>query len=367
MARLLFITTKDVQNSSDGGGQCTNRNYLSFCEILGEKNVVVFNIRAEFKKAPNWRIEKRANYFLGFFEGLSKRIIQQICQKAASFDVVFIDESPYGAIAYYLKKNQYKGRIISFFHNVEYKLMQEQIRKNPLKSWKGLITRYNEKSAFRYSDERVVLNKRDVKALRKLYGPQPCHVIPISFIDVAGKLQNAPMDSPLTVLFVGSRWYANIHGISWFIKNVLDEVDIRLQVAGRGMDEIKEQFKHPKVDLLGFVPDLSVVIKAADLILAPIFLGSGMKVKTCEALMYGKNIIGTKEAFEGYELNYDKVGALCNTKEEFIRHMQSLCLHPGNKFNAYSRACFEERYSFEATLPHFRKLLAPKTVANSVL
>ena len=41
-----------------------------------------------------------------------------------------------------------------------------------------------------------------------------------------------------------------------------------------------------------------------------------MKVKTCEALMFGKNIIGTKEAFEGYELDYQKVGAMCNTKEE---------------------------------------------------
>jgi hypothetical protein len=36
-----------------------------------------------------------------------------------------------------------------------------------------------------------------------------------------------------------------------------------------------------------------------------------MKVKTCESLMFGKNIFATTEAFEGYELDYDKVGALC--------------------------------------------------------
>lgn len=35
----------------------------------------------------------------------------------------------------------------------------------------------------------------------------------------------------------------------------------------------------------------------------PIFSGSGMKVKTAEALMYGKFLIGTKEAFEGYEID----------------------------------------------------------------
>lgn len=43
-----------------------------------------------------------------------------------------------------------------------------------------------------------------------------------------------------------------------------------------------------------------------------------MKIKTCEGLMFGKNILGTSKAFEGYDLNYCKVGAVCNTKEEFI-------------------------------------------------
>ncbi len=39
-----------------------------------------------------------------------------------------------------------------------------------------------------------------------------------------------------------------------------------------------------------------------DYIISPIFVGGGMKVKTCEALMYGKNIIGTSESFEGYDI-----------------------------------------------------------------
>ena len=46
--------------------------------------------------------------------------------------------------------------------------------------------------------------------------------------------------------------------------------------------------------------------------LFPIFEGSGMKLKTCEALMFGKNIIGTPEAFAGYDIDdYTNVGACC--------------------------------------------------------
>lgn len=48
-----------------------------------------------------------------------------------------------------------------------------------------------------------------------------------------------------------------------------------------------------------------------------------MKTKTAEALMYGKTIIGTKEAFEGYVLD-EKAMKLCSNAQEFID--TALCL-----------------------------------------
>lgn len=48
----------------------------------------------------------------------------------------------------------------------------------------------------------------------------------------------------------------------------------------------------------------------ADFLIAPIFEGSGMKLKTAEALMYGKTVFGTTEAFEGYDVDYEQVGGL---------------------------------------------------------
>jgi hypothetical protein len=91
--------------------------------------------------------------------------------------------------------------------------------------------------------------------------------------------------------------------------------------------------------------------------ISPIFKGSGMKVKTCEALMYGKNIIATQEAFEGYEIEYDKVGALCNTREEFIYALNSYTSARKEKFNKFSREYFLEKYSFKVTLKKFEEIL----------
>jgi hypothetical protein len=63
--------------------------------------------------------------------------------------------------------------------------------------------------------------------------------------------------------------------------------------------------------------------------------------------MYGKNIIGTTEAFEGYDVDYNKVGALCNTKEEFIKVLNEVSKHPLPRFNQYARQLFLEKYSEE--------------------
>ena len=53
-------------------------------------------------------------------------------------------------------------------------------------------------------------------------------------------------------------------------------------------------------------------------VIMPIFMGGGMKVKTAEALMNGKTIFGSKEAFEGYDLEDISGLYLCEDKDAFI-------------------------------------------------
>ena len=83
----------------------------------------------------------------------------------------------------------------------------------------------------------------------------------------------------------------------------------------------------------------------ADFVISPIFEGSGMKTKTAEALMFGKTIFGTKEAFEGYSFDYGKVGCLCNNAEDFICAIDNYNLTKF-RFNDYSRNMYLRNYSF---------------------
>lgn len=362
---ILFISSRDVNSKSHGGYQCTNRNYMSFCELLGFDNVKVHNLNLESKNSLLKKILRRVNILLGFYPGLSYKKIQEIIQISKNYKCIFIDSSCYGVIAYYLKKRKYNGKIICFFHNVEYKIQLQKAKINPLGFLMIFLVHYNERMACKYSNEIVVLADRDFTDLQKIYGIRDIHIIPISMTDTFKYQSNENVSIPPTCLFIGNYWYANIHGLDWFVNNVLDEVDIKLQIVGTGMDELREKYSHPKIEFLGFVSNLSSILINADYFICPIFLGSGMKVKTCEALMYGKNIIGTKEAFEGYEVDYKKVGALCNTKEEFILAIKNICNEKKLKFNLYSRNYFLEKYSFKATLKKFAELLP--TQFNNIL
>lgn len=355
--KILFISTSDVLRKHHGGELCTNRNYLSFCNLVGEKNVTVVNLMETIPSGITNALKKRINYLKGYYEGLSNEMLQKLTELANQHDIVFINTSCHGSLAYYLKKQNYKGKIISFFHNIEYNIQKDKLKMQPWKLLEVLTIKINENRACKYSDSLVALNDRDGEGLKKIYKTDKPNIIPISLTDSLQKPKNNVTKNPPTLLFTGNNWYANIHGINWFIENVLDHVDIKLQITGHRMDKLSDKFNHPKIEFLGFVDDLASVMAEADYIILPIFIGSGMKVKTCEALMHGKNIIGTQESFEGYNIQPSKVGALCETKEEFIESINSLCFSERSKFNPDSRDYFLNHYSFEATLPQFKSLL----------
>ena len=159
-------------------------------------------------------------------------------------------------------------------------------------------------------------------------------------------------------MFLGAYFPANVEGIEWFVKEVLPHVDIRMQIVGKGMEKLKEaDWMRPDIDIRSNVPDLEPLFEAADIMVLPIFKGSGMKVKTCESLMYGKNIIGTPEAWSGYELDYAKAGGCCYTPAEFIASLNDFCTNPRPRFNAYSREVFVEKHSADRMVEKFRSVI----------
>lgn len=364
MNKLLFIRYKKSKNIFEGGEQCSQRNYNILAQHLGEDNIYVYYVHDETKKKTIFDYLLGVIYFFrNYFFGLIPKRMREISNLAHSFDYVFIDRSVFGAIAKHLKNEGYKGKIITFFHNVEVPYFKARTSKyNPIKPLIYRCIDNNDKFSCSYSDKIITLNQRDTDEINKRYGRVSDVMIPIAFKDVYNDsyLSREELTSVKPkCLFLGAYFAPNNEGIIWFVKNVLPYVDIDVKIVGKGMSKLlkEEPILLKDIEVISDAPSLLSYFEWADIMLLPIFSGSGMKVKTCESLMYAKNIIASQEALEGYDLDYDKMGALCNTKDEFITAINDFKSSPRPKYNVYSREVYLEKYSEQAVADLFIRVL----------
>lgn len=361
--RILVIRYKKTRGVPEGGEKASELNRTVLCRIAGEENVDTYFIHDEAHRRTAWEYLQGVMYMpLGYYFGLTPQRVKAIVEKAAVYDVVFVDRSVFGIVAKKLKESGYKGRVICFFHNVEavYFAAKYSNRLNPMRWLVVPCADRNDRWSCRYADRTIALSRRDDDELFRRYGRHADQLIPIAFVDTYQR-DTYPTDNvakrPLCV-FLGAYFPANVEGIEWFVKNVLPRVDIRMLVVGKGMERLKDaEWLRSDIEVQSNVPDLAPVFEEADLMVLPIFKGSGMKVKTCESMMYGKNIIGTPEAWSGYEVDYAKAGACCLTADEFVGAINGFCSTPHSRFNAYSRQMFVENYSADRMVDKFRAVL----------
>lgn len=336
-----------------GGGIANSRSRKMLTDYFGSENVYERYILDESTKRTLWDYLQAALLFpFNYHNGLTPNKVNNIVKEAKSFDFVFLSTSVIGIIAKKLKESGYKGRIITHYHNVESIYYDAQVPQ-----WlpgKGFIVKcaaHNDEYGCRYSDKVITLSQRDSDYLEKHYGRRADAIVNVSMEDRFKPVDTEVMtERPLRCLFVGAYSIPNNDGVLFFVKQVLPYVDVRLKVVGRGMAKLKNDNKCMKdIEVVSDAIDLQPYFEEADFMILPIFSGSGMKVKTCESLMYGKNIIGSKETFEGYHLDPERIGGLCNTAEEYINRIQYFINHPTKRFNQYARETFLRNNSEEST------------------
>lgn len=331
-------------------------------QLLGEENVDCYYVHDIHRRRSVFSLLTAAVLCpFGYFNGLTPRKVKEIIRLSAQYDYVFISNSIFGLVAKRLREAGYGGRVISFFHNVESVYYESRISKHlPLRQLIIRCASDNDRDALSYSDTSVGLCERDNRILRSLYGKGLDLLAPISFADRCQSqtpdLQAMTARRP-RCMFIGSNFPANAEGVLWFVQNVLPHVDIDFTIVGQNMDKLQKTHDCLRsIPVYSNVPDLTPFWQQADFMIFPVFDGSGMKVKTCEALMYGKNILGTTESFEGYDVDPNRCGRLCNTAEEYIAALQELAQNPVTRYNQYARTCFLQRYAEDSILHVFKQI-----------
>ena len=104
-----------------------------------------------------------------------------------------------------------------------------------------------------------------------------------------------PVTRNKNILFLASRMEFNVSGILWFLDKawpmiVNQDPELKLIIGGTVCEKIPED-KYSNIMLVGRVDSLDNFYQRGDVVINPVFQGTGLKIKTFEALSYGKVVI----------------------------------------------------------------------------
>lgn len=278
-------------------------------------------------------------------------------------DTVWLDGSNLGHLARSIKRARPAVRVIAFCHNVEARFFAGALRAAPslhgaavvFANWRA------ERLAASHADCLVALSERDSAVLQRLYGRAADHILPMAMVDQVSEAtgDSTPVAADASLLFAGGAFYANRHGIEWFAHEVAPRIALRTQVVGRGMESLRAQLATANnVELIGAVDGLDPWYHKARAVIAPIFDGSGMKTKVAEALMYGKLVIGTPEAFSGYGEEACAAGLICETSDHFVAAIQAVAAQPIKALDPELRDIYMRHFSERAARDGIAAILA---------
>lgn len=377
MKKILFIS--DTPLTAKSGGGTNGYMHYKIIKSLGSNNTFFLFICSDSDKmiSDNEFLLKQSNAkekifsaIKGYPPYLSNRVQKKVYDviETNHINIVYIYNSISGNLVKNIKKRYPNITVITFFHDIEVILMKEQMKNtNLLRKLSLRLMMENEKKTVQYADKTIVLNKRDANQYYQCYGKFPDIIIPIIVPiveDIDIKFEHIPGET-LKLLFVGVDYGPNVKGIRWFIDNVLALLtcNCELSIVGRGMEKYKEEFEKKKnVIVYGTVESLSSYYKDADVVIAPIFEGGGMKVKTAEALSYGKIVVGTEESLTGYidTLPENLVGNgiyCCKTAIAFSSVINELVGQRFFKSQIEIINWMIREYSYETNLKRFRTIL----------
>ena len=363
--KILYI--KYITEKQSGGNIGSTRSLDMLKLHYSENKIIEFEISrsVKFQKTSKllWSIlslwnDIRMCAISGFDKSHRSEVMRIIKEK--NVDLVFLDTSMLGTLSKKIKKKYPDVRIITFFHNVEYLFYKDlvNITHTFYLYYRVLINKISETRSCIYSNIIITLNARDANNIEKYYGRKSDFIIPVCIKDkfkLSSEFTDRLSKPYKTGLFVGSYFPANIEGIIFFIKNILPLVDMKFVIVGSGMIKLQNMFHDiNNLEIFSNVQDLTPYYELADFMVMPIFSGSGMKVKTAEALMYGKYIIGTKEAFMGYDIS-ETIGICCDSVHSFV---EAIAKYDTSRsaFNNNSRELYLKHYSYSHSISLFKNV-----------
>lgn len=236
------------------------------------------------------------------------------------------------------------------------RLQREKRWSMRIRRFVGLLSLWlYEQRALRHCDLLVTLSEPDRQMLMR-WQPKLNVVTVPSGVDLTQWPLCRQPQAPPQVLFVGNYFHPpNVEGALWLAYEVWPLVqasmpEARLILAGRSPTPAIQQLASATIQVPGTIDNLHEVYRQSRVVVAPIFWGSGVRIKILEGLATGLPLVTTALAAEGLALNHEQHALFAETPQTFaaaiVRILQTpaLAAHLGDA----GRQLITEHYDWQA-------------------
>ena len=166
-------------------------------------------------------------------------------------------------------------------------------------------------------------------------------------------------------MFVGSLdWLPNQDGVRYFVKRIWPDVRRQhpqavFQIVGRNpTSSVVQLGKEPGVEVVGSVPDVRPYLSEAAVVVVPLLVGGGTRLKIYEALAMQKVVVSTPLGAEGLEVTPGQHLLLAEQPAEFAEAIHKLLTDVAfrNRLAEQAREFVVENYSAERVARQFEQV-----------
>jgi glycosyltransferase involved in cell wall biosynthesis len=229
-----------------------------------------------------------------------------------------------------------RPRVI-FQHNLEFRIRRQhwESETNPLKKlilkseWSK--ARVIEEAVCRDFDHVVTVSEEDAADHRREFTLKDVSAIPTG-VDVDYFAPQPGPQIPGNIAFVGSfDWYPNEEGICWFLREIYPRIRAEqpactATIVGRLPTDSMRKLAAaiPGVEVTGAVPDVRPYLARAEVVVVPLRIGGGTRIKIFEAMAMQRPVVSTTLGAEGLSMKPGCEILLEDTPEGFARGVVGL-------------------------------------------
>jgi glycosyltransferase involved in cell wall biosynthesis len=265
---------------------------------------------------------------------------------------------------------------VLFQHNVE-AVLWRRLAETEKAPWRKLaygieaakMARY-EKNAIGRFDHVIAVSQRDRDEMLKMDPRCRITVVPTGVDTEQYRAAPSAAGEPPIVVFTGSMdWEPNIDAVEYFCRQIwpsvlMDFPSARFQIVGRNPHASVRRLATPSVEVTGMVPSVIEYLRAATIVVVPLRVGGGTRLKIFEAMAMGKAVVSTSIGAEGLDLTPGRDLLIADNPESFAAGIIGLLRNPDLRRNyEQAAAAVAARYDWSEIALEFAEVLRNSIVS----